>query len=318
MSTARRTVPQQAQETTKPRTPLEISGAGWRATLRRTIGEVRSDRCTMTAGSLAYSWFLALFPALIALLGIASLIQVGSGLVHRLVSGLHQALPPGAAGVFTQAVHSATGRTSHGSLAVVIIAIVLALWSASSGMVTMQSALNVAYDVAADRGFVAARVRAFVLMLATAVLGGAGAILIVFGAPLGHAIAQHLSSGAAVTIGWNVVRWLVTIVCVSMLFAMYYYLGPNRPAPRWQWLSPGGLAGTAIFLLASVGFSFYVASFGSYGKTYGALAGVVILMLWLYLAGLAVLLGGELNAETERQARLQPGAGSPGITKPVS
>jgi membrane protein len=114
---------------------------------------------------------------------------------------------------------------------------------------------------------------------------------------------------------WDLVRWVLTVILVSLLFSCYYYFGPNRELPKWQWVSPGGVIGTIIFLAASLGLSFYVAKLGnaSYAKTYGALAGVVLLMLWLYLTGLAILLGGEINAETEREAAAQ--AGHPGAQR---
>ena len=296
-------VPPRTADAPGPSSPLELGGSGWSATLRRTMKEFKTDRCTTAAGSLAYSWFLALFPALIALLGVASLVKIGIGTVHRLVVGLDKSLPHSAALVITQAVKSTTQHATSGSLTVVIIAIVLALWSASSGMVALQTALDIAYDVPADKKFFAKRVTAITMMIGTVVLGGVAAALIVFGAPLGTSISHHLGvSGLAFTVIWNAIRWVVTIIFVSLVFSLYYYVGPNRQSPRWQWVSPGGLVGTVSFLAASLGFSFYVTKFGSYDKTYGALAGVVILMLWLYLTGLAVLFGAELNAETEREA----------------
>lgn len=285
------------------------------ATLRRTLKEFKADRCTMAAGSLAYSWFLALVPALIAVLGVTSLIRFGGSAVHHLVSGINKVLPQGASEVFTQAVQSATSRTSHGSLPVIIIAVVIALWSASSGMVTLQTALDIAYDVPNERTFIAKRLRAIPLMLGTLIFGGIAAVLIVFEGPLARAIERRLSvGGTEFTIGWDVLRWLVAIALVSMMFSLYYFLGPNRQSPRWQWVSPGGVAGTVVFIAASVGLSFYVANFGTYARTYGALAGVVILMLWFYLSALAVLFGGELNAEIEREAPVGPGHPEAGVS----
>ena len=308
-------VPSQTTQSAGPANPLDIGASGWKATLKRTMKEFKADRATMAAGSLAYTWFLALFPALIAILGIMSLVRIGSGTVHKLLNGLHKAIPggnghSGAAAVFSDAVKNATSHAGSGSLTMVIIAIVLALWSASAGMVALQTALNLAYDVPTDRKFIGKRVVALQMMIATAVLGGIAAALIVFGAQLGTSISTHLGvSGIAFNLIWNVVRWLVTIIFVSLLFSVYYYLGPKREGPRWHWISPGGVVGTLIFLAATLGFSFYVTKFGmsSYSRTYGAFAGVVILMLWLYLAGLSVLVGAELNGEVEREAAAQAG-----------
>lgn len=289
----------------------ERASAGWKEVARGTAGRVKQHRVSVSAGSLAYHGFLAFFPAIIAALGILTLLHVGSGTLHHLTHGIDKALPAGAAGVFEAAVKAATRRRA-GTLSAAIVGIAVALWSASSAMAVLQQTLGVAYDVPNDRKFLARRVWGVGLLAVTVALGGCAAALVVFGQPIGHAVDDVVPvGGAAFDVGWTVVRWVVAAGVVAVLFSTYYSRGPNRNA-GWRWLTPGSALASVVFLVASLGFSFYISTFGSYGKTYGSFAGVAIFIFWLYLTGFAVLLGGELNAEVEQRRARRDAVGTGG------
>lgn len=281
------------------RSPSDIPAPRWRDAVRGAIRDAKRDRITITAAGVAFYWFLALFPLLFAAIALVTILDLSPTVVSNVNDGIDQAAPGGAADVLKDAVQGAEER-SRGSAASVLLALVLALWSASSGMAATQVGLNVAYDVEEDRPFVRKRAMSFLLLLSALALGGLAIALVVFGEPIGDAIASASSAEGVFEVVWNLVRWTVGLVAVTTLIAIFYYLGPNRRPPSWRWLSPGGIVATVLWVIASLGFSLYVSRFGgSYAETYGAIAGVVILVLWLYLAALAVLLGAELNGELE-------------------
>ena len=189
------------------------------------------------------------------------------------------------------------------------------MWGASSGMAATQVGLDVAYDVPDDRTFVKKRLMSLVLVLATLVLGGIAVVLLVFGGPVEDYVRDVLGVGDSLGWLWTTIRWILALLSVITLFAVFYFIGPNRQPPGWSWLSPGGILATAIWVVASGLFSVYVSNFGgTYAKTYGALAGVIILVLWLYMTALAVLVGAEVNGELERERALRAEAEARGGT----
>lgn len=299
--------PQTGDDGPGPDSPLELPPPDWKASIKRAAKEFKEDRATLTGAGMAFYWFLAIFPALLAGVGLLGLIDVRQHTIESIVRGVTRALPGGSGQILVDSVRNSAQESGGASFVATVIGIALALWSAAAGMVGLQMGLDVAYDVKADRTFVKKRLVAFELLAAVVVLGGIATTLIVFGAPLGHALRDNLPFGGAFVLVWTALRWVLGLVALIALFATIYYLAPNRESPRWVWVSPGGILAAAIWLLASLGFSFYVSSFGKYARTYGSLAGVVVLLLWLYLSALAVILGGELNAELERQSAARNG-----------
>lgn len=300
-------IPPQTGEGPGPDSPLQLPPPDWKASIKRAAKEFKEDRGTLTGAGMAFYWFLAVFPALLAGVGVLGLVDVTQHTIESIVSGVTRALPGGSGQILVDAVRNSASSSGGASFVATIIGIAVALWSASAGMVGLEMGLDVAYDVETDRTFVKKRLVAFELLVAVLVLGGIATTLIVFGAPLGHSLRDNLPFGSAFVVLWTIVRWVLGLIALIALFATIYYLAPNRDSPRWVWVSPGGILAAVIWLVASLGFSVYVASFGKYARTYGSLAGVVVLLLWLYLTALAIVLGGELNAELERQTAARKG-----------
>ncbi|HTX62181.1 MAG TPA: YihY/virulence factor BrkB family protein [Acidimicrobiales bacterium] len=294
------------------------AGPGWREILSALKTRIRRDRVSVSAGSLAFHGFLAFFPAIIAALGVLTLVHAGQGTLHQLTDAIARALPAGTAEVFQSAVRAATKR-HEGSVTAVVVGVVVALWSATSATAVLQQVLDVAYGVPLDRKFMVRRVRGLPLLVLTGMLGSLAAALVVFGEPIESAIRSSVPLGAAFTVAWTVARWVVAFAAISVLFSTYYWVAPNRQRVRWRWVTPGSLLAATVFLLGSLGFSFYISTFGSYSKTYGTFAGAAIFVFWLYLTSLAVLIGGELNAELERVGMLRAlpaRRGAPGRSGP--
>jgi membrane protein len=276
-------IPTQKKGGPGPDTPLELSQSDWRVTLKRTGKEIKADRVPFMAAAMAYYFFLAIFPALIAVVGIMGLVDADT---TSLIDSIESTLPGESGQAITEAFREADKPSDATSLTSAILGIAIALWSASSGMVALQTGLNIAYDVEQDRKFFAKRGLALLLIVATALLGGVPSPIFTFG-----------ESTVFVVLGW-----VLTIVAVMILFSIYYYFGPNRESPTWHWVSAGGVVGALLWIIVSVAFGWYVESYSNYSKTYGSLAGVIVLILLLYLTSLAVLIGGELNAELERRS----------------
>lgn len=285
--TDRGPVPSQKSEGPGPDSPLDLQPRDWKSTAKRTLKEIKDDRVTLVAAGMAYYFFLAIFPALIALVGVLGLAHINPS---GLISSIRSSLPGGAGTALTKAIAQADKPSQGASFVAAAGGILIALFSASSGMVALEKGLDIAYDVPEDRKFLMARAVAIVLLIATALLGAVPSPLFTFGES---------------TI-YTVLGYILSIIAVVILFSIFYYVGPRRESPSWQWVSAGGIVGTILWILVSVLFGIYVSNFNSYSKTYGPLAGVIVLILWLYLSSLAVLIGGELNAELERQGADAP------------
>jgi membrane protein len=276
--------------------PGDIPGAGWKDILWRVYHEQSNDNIDMIAAGVAYYWLLALFPALAAAVSLYGLVADPAG-IEQQVAQMAGVLPPDALDILKKQAQTLASAPGQGLSLGLAASLVLALWSASRGVASLITALNIAYEEEERRGYVRLVALAMALTL--------GAIVFLF-VTLGMVVAVPAVLAALGPLGGletviSLVRWPILAVAVMAALAVLFRYAPCRRRPKWRWVSWGAAMATVLWLLASAGFSFYVTNFGSYNQTYGSVGAVVILLLWLDITAYVVLLGAELNAGVERQ-----------------
>ena len=284
---------------TEARTPTDIPPSKWWNVIKRTFAELKNDHVPIVSAGVAFYGFLALFPGLIALFIVYGLLA-DSGIVQRQISELAGAVSPDVAALLNEpSRHNASGQ----GLTLRLVASLLGLlWAASAGVNGLIDGINIAYDQPNRRPFV--RKRGLALLLT---LGGIVFVTLAIGLiavlPI---VLETLGLGPIATIIANLIRWPLLALLALFGLGVLYKVAPERDDPHFRWVTPGAVAATASWLIGSSLFSFYVNNVARYGRTYGALGGVVVLMLWLWLSAFAVLFGAEMNALIESQADEAP------------
>lgn len=281
----------------------KLGGLGWRELAKRVWAEVQQDNVFGRAAELSYYFLLALFPFLIFLTSVIGLVLgSGTGTRHTFFQYLARIMPPSAFQLIDNTMYEVSESSGGGKLSFGILA---ALWAASNGLGAITESLNTAYDLKESRPWWKQRLTAIGLTVALSILIIGALILVVAGGRIAEWLAAHYGLGPVFPIGWKIIQWPVVLACMTFAFALIYYLAPDFREQAWQWLTPGAVIGVALWLLVSLAFRIYLHYFNSYSATYGSLGAVIILMLWLYLTGAAVLIGGEVNSEIENAAAKQ-------------
>ncbi|GAA3171695.1 YihY/virulence factor BrkB family protein [Blastococcus jejuensis] len=286
--------------------PTEIPWRGWKQIVKRAWAENKADNMPIIAGGVAFFGFLSIFPALIAMISIYGLVA-SPDTVAQQVEDLSAQLPDDAAQLIGDQLKAIVDNSGSALSISLVVSILAALWSASGGVGNVITAVNLAYDEVEARNFVKLKLTSLALTLGAIVF-----VLITFGlVAVVPAVLDALPLGIVGTILAQVARWVLLLAVFAGALAILYRVAPDRDAPRFSWVSLGAVVVTVVWALVSVGFALYVDNFGSYDKTYGAIAGVIVLMLWLYLTCYLVLLGAEINSEAEHQTAHDTTTGEP-------
>jgi membrane protein len=272
--------------------------------LKRTVSEFREDNLTDWAGALTYYAVLSIFPALIVLVSILGL--AGESATNAILDNINALGPGPAQDIISGAIKEIAASSSTAGVAFVL-GLLGSLWSASGYVGAFSRASNQMYEIEEGRPFWKLRPLQIAMTLILLLLVAISAIAVVVSGPLASEVGKVFGlEGTAVTI-FNIVKWPVIVVVLMTMLAILYYGAPNVRHPGFRWITPGGVFAVVLWILASLGFAFYVSNFSSYNATYGSLAGVIVFLIWLWISNIAVLLGAEMNAELERGRQLASG-----------
>jgi membrane protein len=284
-------------EQREPEQPTDVPKPAWGGVLKRTMREFQGDNLTDLAAALTYYAVLAIFPMLIVIVSVLGLI--GKSVTQPLLQNVSAIAPGAAQSILKSAI---TNIQSHKGTAGVlfIVGLLAALWSASGYIAAFMRASNVVWDVPEGRPFYKTIPIRLAVTLITVVLLTVSAAAVVLTGSLAGKLGNVIGVGSTAVTIWDIAKWPVMVVLVSFILAILYYAAPNVRQPGFAWVSPGSVLAVVLWIVVSALFAFYVASFSSYNKTYGAMASVVVFLVWLWLTNVAILLGAEFNAELER------------------
>lgn len=295
----------QAEHEDKPDSPTEMTSPGWKYTGRKAFREFLDDQCTDLAAALTYYSVLAIFPALIAIFSLLGLVGQSQKVIDTVLPVLSSVLGESGATTLEPVVESLA--TSSGAGLALIIGLATALWSASGYVTAFSRAMNKIYEIGEGRPIWKLRPVMLLITLVMILFVVLVALMLVLSGPVATAVGESIGLGSTVLTVWQFAKWPVILLLVMLIVAILYYSTPNVKQPKFRWISVGAAIAIVVWVLVSVLFGFYITNFSSYGATYGAFAGVIIFLLYLWITNLALLFGAEVDAEMERSRQLLAG-----------
>ena len=289
----------------KPETPAEVSKPSWKYAMRKTLREFGADQCTDIAAALTYYAVLSLFPALIALISLLGVVGQGQRSVDTILDLVGQVAPGGTADVLRDPLEQFSSSPAAGFA--LVFGIVLAIWSASGYVGAFSRAMNRIYEIEEGRPFWKLRPMQLGVTIVSILLILVMLVILIVSGPVTDAVGSALGLGQTVQIVWSVVKWPILALAAVLIIATLYYATPNAKQPKFRWISMGALLALITLLAASFLFGLYITNFANYDRTYGSLAGIVVFLLWLWIANLALLFGAEFDGELDRGRQLQAG-----------